>query len=288
MGSSKFAAPTSMMYSIGPDEEGNTSSKVPTSTGFIKEGLGSLNRWSQSTTSSKSPPNNHLGHHRGISSLSGYGDYVDLNPPNGLVNSGNNNLPRQLGQTVDTYSADSQSRSPHRSVGGERAELRTLALESPPSPGSPVKETSRIPSQTSLMIATSSSNLPPDRSRAHETKTGQHDAVNDSPNEQNQTSNEIDSMLSEDALPFLDENSRGRRHRGHSQKAMLSKALQKANTAVLLDNAANFEGAMDAYNEACQLLQLVMFRSSSGSGEKLKLQEIVCFFRARLNNLPRN
>lgn len=35
-----------------------------------------------------------------------------------------------------------------------------------------------------------------------------------------------------------------------SQKAMLSKALQKANTAVLLDNAQNFEGAMQAYSEA--------------------------------------
>jgi hypothetical protein len=56
---------------------------------------------------------------------------------------------------------------------------------------------------------------------------------------------------------------------------MLSKALQKANTAVLLDNAANFEGAMEAYTDACQLLQLVMLRSNGGDEEKLKLQEIV-------------
>ena len=40
------------------------------------------------------------------------------------------------------------------------------------------------------------------------------------------------------------ENSRSRHQRAQSQKTMLSKALQKANTAVLLDNAANFEGAM--------------------------------------------
>jgi hypothetical protein len=66
-----------------------------------------------------------------------------------------------------------------------------------------------------------------------------------------------------------------RRKKGHSQKAMLSKALQKANTAVLLDNAANFEGAMEAYNDACQLLQLVMLRSNGGEDEKMKLQEIV-------------
>ncbi|KMU79974.1 hypothetical protein CISG_08134 [Coccidioides immitis RMSCC 3703] len=47
---------------------------------------------------------------------------------------------------------------------------------------------------------------------------------------------------------------RERRRRGSSQKSMLSKALQKANTAVLLDNAANYEGAIDAYSDACDLL----------------------------------
>lgn len=65
------------------------------------------------------------------------------------------------------------------------------------------------------------------------------------------------------------------RQHGQTQKAMLSKALQKANTAVLLDNAANFEGAMEAYTDACKLLQLVMLRSNGGDEEKLKLQEIV-------------
>jgi len=59
-----------------------------------------------------------------------------------------------------------------------------------------------------------------------------------------------------------------------SQKAMLSKALQKANTAVLLDNAQNFEGAVEAYSEACALLQQVMVRSS-GNDDKRKLEAIV-------------
>jgi MIT (microtubule interacting and transport) domain len=59
-----------------------------------------------------------------------------------------------------------------------------------------------------------------------------------------------------------------------SQKAMLSIALQKANTAVLLDNAQNFEGAMQAYAEACDLLQQVMMRSS-GDEDKRKLDAIV-------------
>jgi len=59
-----------------------------------------------------------------------------------------------------------------------------------------------------------------------------------------------------------------------SQKAMLSKALQKANTAVLLDNAQNFEGATQAYSEACALLQQVMLRSS-GDEDRRKLEAIV-------------
>lgn len=62
-----------------------------------------------------------------------------------------------------------------------------------------------------------------------------------------------------------------------SQKAMLSKALQKANTAVLLDNAQNFEGATQAYSEACTLLQQVMQRSS-GDDDRRKLEAIVCAY----------
>lgn len=67
-----------------------------------------------------------------------------------------------------------------------------------------------------------------------------------------------------------------RENRAPSQKTMLSKALQKANAAVLLDNATNYEGAIDAYNDACQLLQHVMHHSG-GHDEKQKLEEIVRF-----------
>lgn len=55
---------------------------------------------------------------------------------------------------------------------------------------------------------------------------------------------------------------------------MLSRALQKANTAVLLDNAQNFEGAMEAYADACHLLQQVM-RVSNREEDKQKLKDIV-------------
>lgn len=59
-----------------------------------------------------------------------------------------------------------------------------------------------------------------------------------------------------------------------SQKAMLSRALQKANTAVQLDNAGNIEGAREAYAEACGLLQQVLLKTP-GEEDKRKLEAIV-------------
>lgn len=67
---------------------------------------------------------------------------------------------------------------------------------------------------------------------------------------------------------------REHRRKTPSQKAMLSKALQKANHAVLLDNAQNLEGAIDAYADACALLQQVMQRSS-GEEDRRKLEAVV-------------
>ncbi|KAI0420747.1 hypothetical protein F5X98DRAFT_382744 [Xylaria grammica] len=58
-----------------------------------------------------------------------------------------------------------------------------------------------------------------------------------------------------------------------SQKAMLSKALSKANTAVQLDNAQNYGAAREAYLEACQLLQQVLTRTN-GDDDRKKLDAI--------------
>jgi len=58
------------------------------------------------------------------------------------------------------------------------------------------------------------------------------------------------------------------------RKTMLARALQKANTAVILDNEQNWEGAVAAYSEACHLLQEVTERSS-GEEELRKLNAIV-------------
>jgi len=67
---------------------------------------------------------------------------------------------------------------------------------------------------------------------------------------------------------------RPQRRKPPSQKAMLSKALQKAHHAVTLDQHSNYEGAMHAYQEACALLQKVMMRSS-GVEDRLKLDAVV-------------
>ncbi|KAK3068014.1 hypothetical protein LTR53_014745, partial [Teratosphaeriaceae sp. CCFEE 6253] len=78
--------------------------------------------------------------------------------------------------------------------------------------------------------------------------------------------------------------SRSREAREKDKKAMLSKALQKANTAVLLDNAQNFEGALEAYTDACRLLQQVMDRSSAAE-DKRKLEAIKVTYSNRIEEL---
>ncbi|CAI6334654.1 unnamed protein product [Periconia digitata] len=79
---------------------------------------------------------------------------------------------------------------------------------------------------------------------------------------------------------------RTRERREKDKKAMLSRALQKANTAVLLDNAQNFEGAMEAYSDACKLLQQVMIRST-GEEDKRKLDSIRVTYNNRIEELKR-
>ncbi|KAK2750678.1 hypothetical protein FQN57_002751 [Myotisia sp. PD_48] len=74
--------------------------------------------------------------------------------------------------------------------------------------------------------------------------------------------------------------------RGSSQKTMLSRALQKANTAVLLDNATNYAGAIEAYTDACGLLSQVMHRAG-GNDEKHKLDDIRNTYTIRINELRR-
>ncbi|KAJ5150992.1 uncharacterized protein N7482_010244 [Penicillium canariense] len=189
----------------------------------IKEGLGSLNRWSQSTTSSKSP-SEYNGHHRGSSkrSISGH--------------------------------------SPHRTPGlGELPELSLPELRA--SEMFPAD----LPTSHLDLSFTASSHI------FHNSSIHEARDLRNIPSDHDPAATRI----SDGAVSADGEGDGENRQHGQTQKAMLSKALQKANTAVLLDNAANFEGAMEAYTDACQLLQWVMLRSNGGDEEKLKLQEIV-------------
>lgn len=77
---------------------------------------------------------------------------------------------------------------------------------------------------------------------------------------------------------------RGRSHRSPTQKTMLSKALAVANNAVLLDNAQNIEGAIEAYAEACELLQQVLIRSSILDDRK-RLSDIRNAYSKRIADL---
>ncbi|QPG98209.1 hypothetical protein C2857_007373 [Epichloe festucae Fl1] len=82
----------------------------------------------------------------------------------------------------------------------------------------------------------------------------------------------------------VDLTNKGRGTKPPSQKAMLSRALQQANTAVQLDNAQNFEGARQSYAEACDLLQHVLLKTTADEDKK-KLEAIRRTYDARIEEL---
>lgn len=221
--SSVTATPMGLGLGVVTENAPDLSTGDPRSTSPIKEGLGSLNRWSRSTSSSKSP-SDYAGHRRGSSKVS------------------------------------LSSHSPHRGTG--LVDLPELSL----------------PELRASELFPTDSTSHPDLSFTASSQIFHNSLVHD-PGSASYSQSHDAALTSEGAVSVDEEgNTDGQKH-GQTQKAMLSKALQKANTAVLLDNAANFEGAMEAYTDACQLLQLVMLRSNGGDEEKLKLQEIVGLFR---------
>lgn len=68
------------------------------------------------------------------------------------------------------------------------------------------------------------------------------------------------------------------------QKNMLSEALRKANEAVLQDNAQNIQGAIEAYVEACDILEKVMLKSHDNEDRK-KLSAIRATYSSRIADL---
>lgn len=207
----------------------------------IKEGLGNLNRWSQSTASSKSP-SEYTGHHRRGSSM----------------------------MSVSGYSHGGGNYSPQHATGLtglpmlDLSELEKSAIFDNDPTSQPLDLSFTASSQ---IFQPSTRNQNPEMT-AH----GDHSMARAGDGSVSLNDGEADPAILQ---------------HGQTQKVMLSKALQKANTAVLLDNAANFEGAMEAYTDACNLLQLVMLRSNGGDEEKLKLQEIRDTYMLRVTELHR-
>lgn len=80
------------------------------------------------------------------------------------------------------------------------------------------------------------------------------------------------------------EHARKPSQRSPMQKNMLSKALAKANQAVLLDNAQDIQGAIRAYVEACDILEEVMLKSSDNEDRK-KLSAIRNTYSSRIADL---
>lgn len=80
------------------------------------------------------------------------------------------------------------------------------------------------------------------------------------------------------------EHTRKPSQRSPMQKNMLSKALAKANQAVLLDNAQDIQGAIRAYVEACDILEEVMLKSSDNEDRK-KLSAIRNTYSSRIADL---
>ena len=71
----------------------------------------------------------------------------------------------------------------------------------------------------------------------------------------------------------------GTKPRLRSQKSILSDAVGKADKAVRLDHAQSFEGAVKGYEDACDLLEQVIIRTST-SHDQNKLEAIVSSFSA--------
>ncbi|KAI4170859.1 MAG: hypothetical protein LQ343_004623 [Gyalolechia ehrenbergii] len=342
------------IQNLSPDTRRRSSAGYsrPGSSNGVREGVGNLNRWSQSTVSSNSSAtHNRKGSFskRLSGSFGSFGTFANphSSSPNtkgvGKFRPSTSTSPEEPSKTtfqkqpthrpthqiptlppIVTLSSLSQavdaadSPSTAATATPATADLLSPAIYQPDPdyfgsrwrPRSPLSQqsssgpllpkTSPLPSSGS--IATSPK--PNARSSSHRTevaaistdravsKYSQRGSVQQKKRRQEQNSSHVPDREEENRVASSAEtdcpaavNDRYARERGApSQKAMLSKALQKAKHAVLLDNAQNFEGAMDAYGDACALLQSVMQRSS-GDEYRMKLESVRTTYSNRINEL---
>lgn len=148
----------------------------------------------------------------------------------------------------------------------------------------------------------------PYSSQGNNSRAGQQDYLGDEPTDPNNNRGNTPALLP--AAQLIPNNTMPTESRGHtrsrssntkssidstaprdrdrgkqpSQKAMLSKALAKANTAVQLDNAQDYQSARQSYGEACDLLQHVLARTT-GEEDKKKLEAIRRTYTSRIDEL---
>ncbi|GAQ06934.1 hypothetical protein ALT_4255 [Aspergillus lentulus] len=260
------------MPELIPERTTNANSETQTDSNGIQEGLGSLNRWSQSTVSSKDSPVNRS---RGNSSPS------NIESPKANASPASTSSPECY--VLDHQRGQSQGfRVSQLSMSASHTEASRLgSSDAGTIPKLAANDTfdSNLETSEPVLASPALFQNPWAKSSSLSMGSGERNLSHDLASSQ---------QVSDSSRPASAKGyGSGQRRRAYSQKAMLSKALQKANTAVLLDNAANFEGAMEAYNDACQLLQLVMLRSNGGEDERMKLQEIRDTYMLRVTELRR-
>ncbi|RHZ53165.1 hypothetical protein CDV55_102451 [Aspergillus turcosus] len=261
------------MPELIPERTINPISEIPTDYNGILEGLGSLNRWSQSTVSSKDSP---ISRSRGNSSPSNI-ESPKANASPASTTSPQRHVPsgQSQGFRVSQPSVAVSHTEASRLGSSDAGTIPKLAAND----SGMVPFDSNLETSESVLASPALFQNPWAKSGSLSMDSGEHNLTHDPASSQKVGGSSRPATAKEYGS--------GRRRRAYSQKAMLSKALQKANTAVLLDNAANFEGAMEAYNDACQLLQLVMLRSNGGEDERMKLQEIRDTYMLRVTELRR-
>lgn len=300
------------------------------SLGGITEGIGNLNRWSQSTVSSKASANTHKRRNSFARRLSGsFGSLAPFNNPQSSPSSKTyvgKTIPSPENSPKKSLPSPAPVRNPARFSPGATLSSLSYAAENALTPAS---EFSATPATADMLGASDGDyfgdkwhNSSPSRQQKGPERTKRpHRSQNSPPRnrdtegaktflthvnagpaapprnrlESRSASNRHHDQLSrpsrsrdlhgapkvgtgaeaESYEPSIrSQGERRRRRKEPSQKIMLSKALQKANHAVLLDHAQNFEGAVAAYGDACELLQQVMIRSS-GDDDRRKLEAIV-------------
>ena len=172
-------------------------------------------------------------------------------------------------QGPDYFGERWKSGSPSSSRSKRKSDMPT-SRANPPSPlvfGSATSPGSKLPE--SVYSPRAASRLREERRRSQTTQKQRSRASTGASSKSNATT-EGESSASD----HREYHGRQPKRRAPSQKALLSKALAKANHAVVLDGRANVEGAILAYGDACTLLRQVMIRSS-GDDDRRKLEAVV-------------